>query len=73
MPYLLFATPFVTLFLLLIGWAPDLGHQLVALLPGQLQVATVVLILLGLFTVCFQFFNMFVASIFYYVAPDVIP
>lgn len=73
MPYLIFATPFVTLFLLLIGWTPDLGHYLVELLPGKLQLATVVLVLLGVFTVCFQFFNMFVASIFYYVAPDVIP
>lgn len=72
-PYLLFATPFVTLFMLLIGWAPDLGQMLTMLLPGQLQTTAIVMILLGVFSICFQFFNMFVASIFYYLPPDVIP
>ena len=72
-PYLIFATPVVTLFLILIGWAPELGCILGDFLPSEVDTATLTLIFLAVLIVGFQVFNLFIASIFYYVAPDVIP
>ena len=72
-PYLMFATPMVTLFLICIGWAPKMAEALHMLLPGNLSIPQIGLILTAVFAVSFQFFNMFVASVFYYLFADVVP
>lgn len=71
-PFILYTIPFVCLFLVLIGVAPYLAGWLVGV--GWLQDARVAtLVLLGVFIVGFQFFNMFVGSVYYYLFNDVVP
>ncbi len=73
-PFLLFASPFVTLFLVLLGWSDAIGSWLHAAVAADLtSAASVVLGCIIVFAVGFQFFNMFVASIFYYIFADVVP
>ncbi|MDR0932290.1 MAG: MFS transporter [Victivallales bacterium] len=73
MPFLMFATPIVTVLLILIGWSPELGTLLSKYLPAKIQIATVIIVLLSILITGFQVFNLFIASIFYYVAPDILP
>ena len=71
-PFILNTLPFLCFFLILIGFAPRLAEWLVG--ATSLQDSRVVtLALLGLFVVGFQFFNMFVASVYYYLFNDVVP
>jgi MFS family permease len=74
-PFLLFATPFVTLFLILMGFSEDIGGQVHLLLSRWIDVSptTVILGLIAVLMVCFQFFNMFIASVYYYLFNDVVP
>ena len=73
-PYLFFASPFVTLFLILLGWSDQIGAFLNdAVLGGTFSTAGVILGCITLFAIGFQFFNMFVASVFYYIFADVVP
>ncbi|KKR03978.1 MAG: Major facilitator superfamily [Candidatus Uhrbacteria bacterium GW2011_GWF2_39_13] len=72
-PYLFFATPFVAFFLILVGWSPQLGSMLNRFFPCGLSPVATALVLVAVFCVCFQFFNMFVASVFYYLFTDVVP
>ena len=73
-PFLLFATPFVTLFLLLVGWGPEvlafLGPRFPWLQDGGSFAAV---LLICLFSVLFQFFSLIVGSVYCYLFPDVIP
>jgi maltose/moltooligosaccharide transporter len=73
-PFLLFATPFVTLFLLLVGWGPEvlafLGPRFPWLQDGGSFAA---ILLICLFSVLFQFFSLIVGSVYCYLFPDVIP
>ncbi|MFZ4775380.1 MAG: MFS transporter, partial [Terrimicrobiaceae bacterium] len=61
--------------LVLIGFADPISAFLQANIPALKSVApaTVTIALLGLFMVIFQFFNMFVSSVFYYIFNDVVP
>lgn len=75
-PYLFFATPFVTLFLILLGWSDAIGETVHSLLLPQNSWITVSKVVIGfivVFAVGFQFFNMFVFSVFYYIFADVVP
>lgn len=73
-PYMLFTAPFVTLFLVLTGWSDALGQWLHTLPFGPSgTVAATVIVLLAIFAVGFQLFNMFVGSVFYYIFADVVP
>ena len=72
-PYLAAATPFVTFFLILVGWAPRLGESLAGMCGGVLSPAAAGVTLLVAFSILFQFFNLFVASVFYYLFADVMP
>lgn len=73
-PYLLFASPFVTLFLILLGWSDNIGNWLQSsILQGSLSVSGVIISLVVIFAIGFQVFNMFVASVFYYIFADVVP
>ena len=73
-PYLLFTSPFVALFLILVGWGPEIGAWLAdGLFQGRFPVESVVIGVIAVFAVGFQLFNMFVASVFYYIFADVVP
>lgn len=73
-PFLLLATPFVAGFVILLGWSPQIAtwiHQH-GWLPG-ISLNTLGVVLLALCAVIFQFFNLIVGSIYYYLFADVIP
>jgi MFS family permease len=76
-PFIVVTTPLVVLFLAAVPYAPDftawLGwHRIPFPIPGWLQESPVILIF-GALTMCYQTFNMFVASVYYYLIPDVVP
>ena len=73
MPYLIGATPLVTLFLVLIGWAPMLGDAVAGILGHGIAGKTCGYVLLVAFSIFYQIFYMFVASVYYYLFADVIP
>ncbi|HEY9250173.1 MAG TPA: MFS transporter, partial [Rariglobus sp.] len=73
-PFLAGATPFLVLFLILLGCADPIGtwvHH--AILGGRFSETTVLIIVIGVFMVCFQFFNLFITSVYYYLFNDVVP
>lgn len=75
-PFLLWPTPFITLFLILIGFSPDLGAWLAGTGAGRalgLAATSLILALVCLFVVAYQFFNLFVGSVYYYLFADVVP
>jgi MFS family permease len=75
-PFLLWATPPVALFLILMGHSESLGGWLHQTKLGSSLASSptaMALGLLALFMVLFQFFNMFIASVYYYLFNDVVP
>lgn len=75
-PFLLLPTPFVALFLILLGFSPSISNVVNGWsIMERLGIAptTVALIVIGLLIVGFQFFNMFVATVYYYLFNDVVP
>ncbi len=73
-PFLMGATPFLVVFLTLLGYAEPIAKWIYAsLLGGQGSQLTVSLVVIGVFMVCFQFFNLFVTSVYYYLFNDVVP
>jgi maltose/moltooligosaccharide transporter len=72
-PFLLLPTPLIVLLLIGVGWADRLGVWLQQSLlswmsPGTVALGTLVVLLVG-----FQFFNLFVTSVYYYLFNDVVP
>lgn len=74
LPFLVLATPFVAGFVILLGWIPQLTGILhdAGLLPA-VRFQTLGILMLALCAVLFQFFNLIVGSIYYYIFADVIP
>lgn len=73
-PYLLFATPFVALFVILLGWMPQFAEFLHARgWDMGFPLGGLVILLVAVCAVIFQFFDLIVGSVYYYLAPDVIP
>jgi MFS family permease len=74
-PFLFWATPFVTLFLILMGFSEEIAGSVHSLLSRWINVSPniVILGLIAVLMVCFQFFNMFIASVYYYLFNDVVP
>jgi MFS family permease len=77
-PYLVWASPFIMIFLILIGSGEQVGgfvHDKLAAggNPAGPSVATVTFWCVACFTVVFQFFNMVVASVYYWLFNDVVP
>jgi MFS family permease len=71
-PFILYTIPFLCLFLVLIGAAPYLAAWLNRM--GWLtDVRVTTLAFMGVFIIGFQFFNMFVGSVYYYLFNDVVP
>jgi len=74
-PFILGTIPFLTAFLLLLAFSGQIGQFLHSILPTSwgMSAASVSIICIGLFMVGFQFFNMFVSSVFWYLFNDVVP
>jgi maltose/moltooligosaccharide transporter len=77
-PFLLWPTPFITLFLVMTGYAPAIGTWLHGWLATGMHLtglsrASVILIVTGFCMIGFTFFNMFVGSVYYYLWADVVP
>lgn len=72
LPYILFTAPFVVLFLILTGFSPQIGAYLASCF-GFLNPTQMALLCISIFSVGFVMFNMFVASVFYYLFADVVP
>jgi maltose/moltooligosaccharide transporter len=75
-PFLLAATPFVTLFLFLLGFSHPIGlylHELLSKTSLSVSVSTVTLGTLCSLIVGFRFFELFVNTSFWYLFNDVVP
>ena len=71
MPFLLFATPFMALALIGIGWLDPICRQLEAWFPWYSSNCD--LWILGALIVFYNIFYLMICSIIYYLFPDVIP
>jgi MFS family permease len=75
-PFILFTLPFLTMFLILLGFSQQIGtwvHTLAFAKSGMFSATTVTVCIIGVFTVGFNFFNMFVNSVYWYFFNDVVP
>lgn len=75
-PFLLFATPFITLFLVLLGFSKELagiGHQIIVQAVPHITLAGVSIGLICFFLICFRFFELFVNTVYWYLFNDVVP
>lgn len=76
-PFIIVTTPFVVLFLSAIPFAPEI-LEWVQGVPGVVSLFALapvapIILMFGLLVACFQIFNMFIASVYYYLIPDVVP
>ena len=76
-PYIIITTPFVVLFLAATPFAPEILTYLQAssFINNCFAVFPVppIILLFGFLVVAYQIFNLFVASVYYYLLPDVVP
>lgn len=74
-PFLMFATPFVSAFLILIGFSEEVGGFLHGLIADWIHISpkTVILSFIGLIVIFFQIFHMVNSSVYYYLFNDVVP
>lgn len=75
-PFLLFSAPFISLFLVLLGFADQIGlwlHGLLSHWNSDLSASTIIIALICVFIVIFRFFELFVSTVFYYLFNDVVP
>ena len=74
-PFLLAPTPFITGVLVAIAFAPEIGAWLQQFLAayGDVAKTTVIIATIGVLLVMFQFFNMVISSVYYYLFNDVVP
>lgn len=74
-PFMLFSTPFVALFLVLTGFCREIGKFLFThFFHHAVSSETALTIgIIAVFVAGYQFFNMFVASVYYYLFNDVVP
>ena len=76
MPFMLYSTPFIALFLALLGFSPALAsllHQRWPHLFGVFAVSSLAIALISMANVLYQFFDTFPQSVYYYLWTDVIP
>ncbi|WP_295811483.1 MFS transporter [uncultured Victivallis sp.] len=73
-PYLAVSAPFVTFFMIMVGWTPEIAAWLYRILPeGSFSLAGIGIVLICVGSVLFQFFNLVVGNIYYWLMPDVLP
>ncbi len=75
-PFLLMATPFLSLALVLMGFSSELGvfiHHMYFAHATQWSSTWVTILVIGVLMVFFQFFNMFAKTVCWYFFNDVVP
>jgi len=74
-PFIVWTMPFLTASLVLLGWSEDIGLWVRRTIPAVQGIApnTLAITLIAFFLVLFQFFNLFVNSVFWYLFNDVVP
>lgn len=76
-PFILWTTPFVVLFMAAVPFGPEILHFISrsSIISGLLEYSPILplILMIGLLVTCFQIFNVFVASVYYYLIPDVVP
>ena len=73
-PYLLFAVPFVSLFLILLGFSDSIGTGLARLISGpDASPGKYIIAVVSFFSVGFCFFDLFAGCVYYYLFSDVVP
>lgn len=75
-PYMTFTAPFLCLFLVGLGYSEQIAAWLHASsIPGLLRISpyAATMAVLGFLVICFNFFNDFVASVYWYLFADVVP
>jgi MFS family permease len=75
-PFLLMATPFVTLSLIAMGYSDEIGLFLYTSVIShfvRISPTASMLFVIALLMICFQFFNMFISTVYYYLFNDVVP
>ncbi len=74
-PFIVCTMPFLCISLAMLGWSDDISLLLQKYSPAltQFAPATLTVVLIGFFMIMFQFFNMFVSSVFWYLFNDVVP
>ena len=75
-PFLLIGTPFLTFFLIMLGFSEPISQKLLGLLThggGSVSPRTVALCTVGVFVVCAHFFELVVSTAYYCLINDVVP
>ncbi len=74
-PFILMSLPFISLALILFGFGDQIGNWLAAATSGWVDIApvTMTITVMALVMFMFQFANMYVNSVFWYIFNDVIP
>jgi len=73
-PFLAGATPFLVIFLILLGYSEPISRWLRTVgMGGNVSQMSILLAVIGVLMVCFQFFNLFITSVYYYLFNDVVP
>ncbi|WP_294505451.1 MFS transporter [uncultured Victivallis sp.] len=73
-PYLLWGVPFVSMFLILLGFSDQIGRGLAGLVTeNEAAVASFVIGVLACFSIGFLFFDLFAGCVYYYLFSDVVP
>ncbi len=76
MPFMLYASPVIALFLVLLGFSPELAEWLKRVAPGVvggIATASLVIGVIATTMVAYRFFDLFPQSVYYYLFTDVIP
>jgi maltose/moltooligosaccharide transporter len=72
-PFLIWPTPIIGAVLVLLAFSDELGAGVARIAGDRVSPVTAAIGVIALLTVSFQFANMFVTSIFYYLFNDVVP
>jgi len=76
MPFMLYATPPLAACLIALGFSPQIAQWLQHAFPilfGTIQISSLVLAIICVTTLGYQFFDLFPQSVYYYLFTDVIP
>jgi MFS family permease len=74
-PFLLFPTPLIAVFMAMTGFAEPIGRWLHSALSPMIDISptVTVIVVIAIAASLFQFFDLFVASVYWYLVNDVIP
>src|SRR5207244_3486673 len=76
MPFMLYSTPPLALFLILLGFSPSIAIWMQRISPalfGGIAVTSLTIGLIAVTNTLYQFFDTFPQSVYYYLWTDVIP